>query len=113
MDFKDVFANWEFTSTDFDQIPLLPDDYIYADPPYDVDFTAYAKGGFGWDAQERTAKFLAEHPGPVVLSNQATKRIKELYADLGYRLAELKAPRRISCNGDRRPAPEVLATRNL
>ena len=113
LEFKGVFANWEFTNTDFDQVPLEPDDFVYADPPYDVEFTAYSKGGFGWDEQERTARFLAKHTGPVILSNQATKRIKELYSDLGYHLTELAAPRRISCTGDRSPAPEVLAIRNL
>ncbi|MCY3820905.1 MAG: Dam family site-specific DNA-(adenine-N6)-methyltransferase [Gammaproteobacteria bacterium] len=113
LEFKAIFADWTFTSTDFDRIPLSPDDFIYADPPYDVEFTAYSRGGFGWLEQERTARFLAKHGGPVILSNQGTHRIKELYSDLGYRLTELKAPRRISCTGDRRPASEVLATRNV
>lgn len=113
LEFRSVFANWEFTNTDFDKITLQADDFVYADPPYDVEFTAYSKGGFGWPEQERAAKFLAQHAGPVILSNQATKRIKELYLDLGYKLTELRAPRRISCTGDRSPAPEVLAIRNL
>jgi DNA adenine methylase len=113
LEFRAVFANWEFTNGDFDQIPLQAADFVYADPPYDVEFTAYSKGGFGWEEQERTAQWLAKHRGPVILSNQATKRIKELYADLGYKLRFLEAPRRISCTGDRTPAPEVLAVRNL
>ena len=113
LEFKSVFAEWNFTNTDFDQIPLRADDFVYSDPPYDVEFTAYSKGGFGWDAQVRTAEWLAKHNGPVVLSNQATKRIVDLYSSLGYNLTFLKAPRRISCTGDRTPAPEVLAVRNL
>ena len=113
LEFKAVFANWEFTTSDFEQVPLQPDDFVYADPPYDVEFTAYSQGGFGWKEQERTAQWLATHGGPVILSNQATKRIKELYADLGYQLRFLDAPRRISCTGDRTPAPEDLAVRNL
>ena len=113
LEFKSVFTDWEFTNADFDRIPLLPDDFVYADPPYDVEFTAYSKGGFSWVEQERTARFLAKHQGPVILSNQATDRIMELYSVLGYKLTELKAPRRISCTGDRSPASEVLATRNL
>jgi DNA adenine methylase len=48
-----------------------------------------------------------------VLSNQATPAIKKLYGSLGYSLTLLEAPRRISCTGDRTPAAEVLATRNL
>jgi DNA adenine methylase len=111
--YKRVFATWEFTNTDFEQIPLRSDDFVYADPPYDVEFTAYSQGGFGWAHQERTAKWLSRHTGPVVLANQATKRIVELYSALGYSLQYVDAPRRISCTGDRSPAPEVLATRNL
>lgn len=113
LEYRDVFANWAFTNTDFDQIPLCADDFVYADPPYDVEFTTYSQGGFGWLEQERAARWLAKHTGPVVLSNQATKRIVELYSSLGYSLTFLDAPRRISCTGDRAPAPEVLATRNL
>ena len=113
LEFKSVFANWEFTNLDFDKIPLRETDFIYADPPYDVEFTHYSKGGFGWTEQVRTAEWLAKHPGPGSLSNQATKRITDLYRDLDYKLNLLDAPRRISCTGDRKPAPEVLATRNL
>ncbi len=113
LEYKTVFADWNFTSNDFDKIPLQTGDFVYGDPPYDVSFTTYSKGGFGWSEQERAARWLAKHDGPVVLSNQATKRIVDLYADLGYALTFLNAPRRISCTGDRSPAPEVLATRNL
>jgi len=115
-DFSDcavAFADWEFTNTTFADVPLEPDDFVYADPPYDVEFTQYAKDGFTWDQQVRTAEWLAQHPGPVVLSNQATARITRLYASLGYRLTLLDGPRRISCTGDRTPAAEVVAVRNM
>lgn len=112
-EYKAVFAAWEFTNSHFLKMPLKDDDFVYADPPYDVEFTSYSKEGFNWDDQIATAEWLAKHKGPVVLSNQATKRIIELYSDLGYKRTLLKAPRRISCTGDRTPAAEVLATRNL
>jgi len=111
--YKGVLGNWEFSNTTFDRLAFEPDDFVYADPPYDVEFTQYSKDGFGWDEQVRTAEWLAKHSGPVVLSNQATTRIVELYEKLGYRLVMLNAPRRISCTGDRSPAVEVLALRNL
>jgi DNA adenine methylase len=107
-----VLGAWEFRLGDFAQLPIVPDDFIYADPPYDVEFTKYAKEGFSWDDQVRTARWLAAHPGPVVLVNQATDRILELYRDLGFRLTFLHAPRRINCTGDRSPAREVFALRN-
>lgn len=107
------FSKWSFSNTDFEKLRLKPDDFIYADPPYDVEFTTYSKGGFSWSDQERTAKWLANHPGPVILSNQKTKQIVELYRDFNYKLKFRKAPRRISCTGDRSEAMEVLALRNL
>jgi DNA adenine methylase len=111
--YREAFAHWQFTAGDFAKVPLQPDDFVYADPPYDVEFTAYSTGGFSWDDQIRTANILAEHPGPVVLVNQATPRMDALYRALGYTVRHLDAPRRISCNGDRSPAKEVFATRNL
>ena len=112
-EYEAVFANWNFTNLGFCDVELEPDDFVYADPPYDVEFTAYSKGGFDWDDQEATARWLARHPGPVILSNQATGRIMSLYRGLGFLTATFQAPRRISCTGDRSPALEVLATRNL
>jgi len=112
-EYAPAFAAWEFTSVDFARVPLEPGDFVYADPPYDVEFTQYAQGGFGWEEQERAAEWLARHHGPVVLSNQATPRIEKLYRSLGYELTSRKAPRRISCTGDRAPATEVLALRNI
>jgi len=112
-DYKSSFRDWKLTSMDFERLPIDKADFIYADPPYDVEFTNYSKGGFDWTGQLRLAKWLAVHDGPVVLSNQATTRIVELYDSLGYQLTIHEAPRRISCNGDRTPAKEVLALRNL
>jgi DNA adenine methylase len=112
-EYRAVLSAWEITNDDVEAIALDADDFVYADPPYDVEFTQYAQGGFSWEDQERTAVYLAKHPGPVILVNQATRRIRKLYRDLGYRIRLLDAPRRISCTGDRTPAREVLATRNL
>ena len=111
--YQQIFADWEFMSGDFEAVPLKPDDFVYADPPYDVEFTQYSKEAFTWDDQVRAAEWLARHKGPVILSNQATERIVALYEKLGFKLRFLDAPRRISCNGDRRPAREVLAVRNV
>jgi DNA adenine methylase len=111
--YRPVFAGWRFRAGDVARVPLAPDDFVYADPPYDVPFTAYSRGGFSWHDQVRTAERLARHHGPVVLVNQATDRIVSLYSDCGFALQFLAAPRRISCTGDRAPAREVLATRNI
>jgi DNA adenine methylase len=111
--YREAFANWAFTNMDFESVPLADDDFVYADPPYDVEFTQYSKEAFGWKEQERAAEWLARHKGPVILSNQATDRIIALYRKLGFNLRFLDAPRRISCTGDRTPAKEVLVVRNI
>ena len=111
--YRTALSGWRFMSGDVEEVPVTPRDFIYADPPYDVEFTQYSKGGFGWSHQVRTATWLAKHPGPVVLTNQATDRIVRLYTGLGFDLVYLLAPRMISRTGERRPAREVLATRNL
>jgi len=113
LNYREIFSGWKFTNVDFQKLRVRPDDFIYADPPYDVEFRQYSKDGFDWNEQERTAEWLSNHPGPVVLSNQATPRIVKLYRKLGFGLKFLHAPRRISCNGDRTPAEEVLAVRHL
>ncbi len=112
-DHQRLLRNWHFNNGDIESLQIDPDDFIYADPPYDVEFTTYSAGGFTWDDQVRTAEWLAAHPGPVVLSNQATARIINLYKRLGFKLDYLSGPRRISCTGDRSAAKEVLATRGL
>jgi DNA adenine methylase len=111
--YRAAFDGWSFISVDVEDVPLDDSDFVYADPPYDVDFTHYASGGFSWDDQERTAVWLARHRGPVVLVNQATARVEQLYRSLGYKVSKLDAPRRISCTGDRTPVKEVIGTRNL
>jgi DNA adenine methylase len=111
--YRAMFVGWELTVGPFERIARGPDDFIYADPPYDVEFTQYSKEGFGWDDQVRLAEWLAAHPGPVALSNQATERIIRLYESLGFALRYYDAPRMISRTGDRRPAREVLALRNM
>ncbi len=111
--YRKLFCRWSFKNQDLAALSIERDDFIYADPPYDVEFTTYSSGGFSWGDQVRTANLLAKHRGPVLLSNQATKRIISLYRSLKFDLKFLDAPRRISCNGNRQTAREVLATRNL
>ncbi|HZI87003.1 MAG TPA: Dam family site-specific DNA-(adenine-N6)-methyltransferase [Pyrinomonadaceae bacterium] len=111
--YQRLFAGWKFTNLDLSALLIEKDDFIYADPPYDVEFTTYSSGGFSWEDQKRTAELLAAHLGPVVLSNQATPRIVDLYEKLGFTLSFLDAPRRISCTGDRTAAKEVLAVKGV
>jgi DNA adenine methylase len=113
-DYRDALSAWTFTNLDVEAVPIESGDFIYADPPYDVEFTAYSRGGFSWEDQERTAAWLARHPGPVLIVNQATERTERLYRRLGFSVAFFeRAPRRISCTGDRSPVRELIATCHL
>jgi DNA adenine methylase len=111
--FQRILKNWEFANRDIESLEIEPQDFVYADPPYDVEFTTYSPAGFSWDDQVRAAERLAAHRGPVVLSNQATKRIVKLYKKLGFGISYLAGPRRISCTGDRSAAKEVLAMKGF
>lgn len=110
--YRKAMEGWELYSGDFEALPVLPDDFIYSDPPYDVEFTQFAPRDFVWEDQERLAKWLSKHPGPVIASNSYTSRIVDLYKGYGFTVYVGDAPRSISCNGDRTPAPEILAFRN-
>lgn len=112
-EYQPTLKNWTFSNRDFESLTIDPEDFIYADPPYDVEFTTYSAGGFSWNDQVRVADWLAAHRGPVAVSNQATPRVVELYETRGFDVAYLPGPRRISCTGDRSTAREILATRNL
>jgi DNA adenine methylase len=111
--YRSALKNWQFSMADFERLEIDGSDFIYADPPYDVEFTKYSKEDFSWEDQVRLAEWLMRHRGPVVLSNQATDRIVRLYQACGFILTYLSAPRRISCTGDRSPVAEVLAVKDL
>lgn len=113
MPYQSVLANWAFCQGDFSALQCDEYDFIYADPPYDVPFVSYSANGFSWEDQVRLAHWLADQPGPVIASNQATPRIIKLYQDLSFDIKRLDAPRRISCTGDRQPAKEMLAFKRI
>ncbi len=113
LEYRYYLASWVFTVDDFSAMNIEPNDLIYADPPYDVEFTSYNAGGFSWNDQLRLAIWLKAHPGTVIASNQATPRIIELYSDLGFQITIVDAPRRISCDGNRATAREILAMKTI
>src|SRR5581483_2104559 len=74
-------------------------DFVYFDPPYDPasetsDFTAYARGGFSMKDQQRLADEMRRLRGAgamVMLSNNDTRKMRELYLD--FTVHSVKAPR--------------------
>ena len=111
--YVDPLRRWTFSAGPFEAIPVMANDLIYADPPYDVEFVQYSADGFNWQDQVRLAEWLAVLPCPVIVSNQATIRVVELYERLGFDLQFLEAPRRINSTGDRTPAREMLAVKGF
>ena len=60
------FKNWDFRCLDFEKIEVGSSDFLYVDPPYDVEFTRYSKDDFTWRWKQEIsilipAIFLAEN----------------------------------------------------
>ena len=94
-----------------------PGDLVYFDPPYNpvsktAHFTAYFRGGFGADAQQRLAEVfatLAAREVKVILSNSMTDFIRSLYKD--FFIYEVTANRMVNSRADRRgKVSEALIT---
>ena len=83
-------------------------DTVYFDCPYvpasdTASFTAYTKGGFGPEEQERlrdVAKRLDARGVHVLLSNSDTPFVRKLYK--GFKIEEVQAPRRVNSKGSKR-----------
>jgi DNA adenine methylase len=83
-------------------------DVVYMDPPYvpaseTANFTAYTKGGFGPETQERlrdVAQKLVKRGVHVLLSNSDTPFVRKLYK--GFKIEKVQAPRRVNSKGDKR-----------
>ena len=98
----------------------LPGDFVYFDPPYvplssSSSFTAYAKGGFGPEEQQRLAKVfreLAARGVQVMLSNSETDAVRELYQ--GCHIEVVQANRMINSKADgRAPIAELVVLANI
>lgn len=107
--YKTALANYTFVCTDFESLDVPIHSALYLDPPYDDGFTNYSKEGFSWVDQVRLGNWAIQHEGLKIISNKATKRIIQLYTDLGFTIVLLDAPRSISSNGNRTKVQEVLA----
>jgi DNA adenine methylase len=113
--YQRIIADWRFTAGDFESVALEPDDFVCADPPYDVEFVSYAADGFSWHDQQRLVAWLLHHPGPIVVSGQATARTVALYEKAGFNLSTRAATRGINSKAALRkvPAIEMVAVRNI
>lgn len=111
--YQHQFESWTFTCGSYQHIERHDTDFLYVDPPYDTEFNHYVADEFTWDDQVAVAEWCVAHPGPVVLCNQATPRIVELYTRLGFTIIPLTRPERMRRYGAQGVAHEVMALRNL
>jgi len=91
------------------------DDVIYFDPPYDYDpqgFTAYNSAGFSKEDTKRLRDLcnaLIEKGCYVIVSNNDTKYVNDLFSGDYYEIHHIFAHRFINCNGKKRnQAKEVI-----
>lgn len=101
----------ELLSLDFEAVvedAVGKNDAVYFDPPYvpasdTANFTAYVKGGFGPETQERladVARRLDSRGVHVLLSNSDTPFVRKIYK--GFKIEKVQAPRRINSKGGKR-----------
>lgn len=90
-------------------------DFIYFDPPYDYEkegFISYSPKGFTReDLQKlkRTSDKLIKKGCFILISNNDTKFVNELFNDPHYKIYHIEVKRFISCDGkNRQRAKEVL-----
>lgn len=111
MTYAPVLKSWEFVHSSYQDLNWKDDDFIYADPPYDGVPYPY-RHPFTWEHQIDLIKRLVAHPGPVVVSNANTDRIRALYAQHGFQLEFLKVKHTVGRRDDDF-TKELLATRHL
>lgn len=87
---KDYMKNTEIYNLDFEkfcnEIELTEEDFIFLDPPYDTEFSTYAKNSFDKDDQARLANYLKNTKAKFMLIIKNTGYIYELYKDSGFNI---------------------------
>lgn len=112
--FADKARNADITCLEWQDTLSLVDfnDGVYCDPPYmGSGFTQYHTAGFSDADHEALASALKDindiQGNPITVSNSPEAKV--LYADLGFTIHEIDAPRTISAKGNRKPAKEIIA----
>lgn len=82
-DLKKYLSNTKLYNLDFEdfcnKIELTEDDFMFLDPPYDTEFSTYAKNDFGKNDQIRLANFLKNTKAKFMLVIKNTDFIYNLY----------------------------------
>lgn len=73
-----------------DKIELNENDFMFLDPPYDTEFSTYAKNDFDKDDQIRLANYLSKTKAKFMLIIKNTDFIYNLYKDRGFNIASFE-----------------------
>jgi DNA adenine methylase len=86
---QERLATTTFACTDFaafvSSVDVGPDDYLFCDPPYDSDFSAYDGGSFTLADHERLAALLKALPCRFQLVVKRTEATDRIYRHGGWR----------------------------
>lgn len=80
-----VVGNQDFEDFINNNVPQ-DGDFIFLDPPYDTEFSEYAKNSFEKNDQVRLAEFLYNTPAKFMLVIKATPFIRGLYENRGFNI---------------------------
>ena len=87
---RNYLANTEIYGLDFEQfcdkIELEETDFMFLDPPYDTEFSTYAKNNFDKNDQIRLANYLKNTKAKFMLVIKNTEFIYNLYKDCGFQI---------------------------
>jgi DNA adenine methylase len=117
-DYEDAMKGWSFKDGDYRDLAINQDDFLFVDPPYDSEtnkgFVSYSGNEFGWQQQIELVDWLDLVPKvPQIACNAATDQVIKLYTDRGWNVEINDMHTSISCDGNRTPRKEILATRYL
>src|SRR5579859_5185838 len=92
LEVRDLLGSATLTSLDFAEFlrahPPAPEDFLFLDPPYDSEFSTYARHEFGPADHERLAAYLLrECPARFLLVIKNTPLIRRLYGNAGLRIS--------------------------
>ena len=68
------------------KVELKETDFMFLDPPYDTEFSTYAKNDFDKDDQVRLANYLSKTKAKFLLIIKNTDFISDLYKDRGFNI---------------------------
>ena len=110
--------NWEFQCEEFGSIlqKVKTNDFVFLDPPYYSEasgFVGYSGHPFGWTQQSQLVETVKSKSCPIVACNSSHPKIVQAYQDAGFQTYFIPVSRKVNSSGDRTPALEMLAFKNI